>query len=142
MEELYELRTYIEQGRYTDALTLLGEVEAMSRDDRINRIGSFLEILLLHLIKRQAEQRTTRSWEISMQNAVSQINRTNKRRKAGGYYLRPDELREAIDEVYDDALRAASLEAFEGVYAPSQLAEMVEPEEIKAEALRLVLAAQ
>ena len=142
MEELYELRTYIEQGRYTDALTLLGEMEEMSRDDRINKIGSFLEILLLHLIKRQAEQRTTRSWEISMQNAVSQINRTNKRRKAGGYYLRPDELREAIDEVYANALRAASLEAFEGVYAPSQLAEMVEPEEIRAEALQMVLNAQ
>lgn len=142
MEELYELREHIEQGRYADALTLLGEMEAMSRDDRINRIGSFLEILLLHLIKQQAEQRTTRSWEVSMRNAVDQINRTNKRRKAGGYYLRSDELREAIEEVYNNALRSAALEAFEGIYAPSQLAEMVEPEEIQAKALQLVLDAQ
>jgi len=61
MEELYELRSYIEQGRYADALVLLGEMEEMSRDDKINKVGSFLEILLLHLIKRHAEKRTTRS---------------------------------------------------------------------------------
>jgi len=35
MEELVELRTYLEQGRYTDALTLVGEMDEMSRDDML-----------------------------------------------------------------------------------------------------------
>ena len=62
MDELLELRTHIEQGRYAEALTLIGEMEEMSRDDKINKIESFLHILLLHLIKQAVEQRTTRSW--------------------------------------------------------------------------------
>ena len=42
MEELYELRTYIETGKYQEALLLLDEMEEMSRDDKINRISSFM----------------------------------------------------------------------------------------------------
>lgn len=42
MEELVELRIYLEQGRYTDALTLVGEMDEMSRDDKINKIMSIL----------------------------------------------------------------------------------------------------
>ena len=142
MEELYELRSYIEQGCYTDALVLLGEMEEMSRDDKINKIGSFLEILLLHLIKRHAENRTTRSWDISIRNTIAEIGRSNKRRKAGGYYLTKAELQEAIDEVYETALGSASLEAFDGIYDPTQLAEMIDETAIKAEALRLLLHTQ
>lgn len=142
MEELYELRAYIEQGRYADALVLLGEMEEMSRDDKINKIGSFLEILLLHLIKGQAEKRTTRSWDISIRNAVEQITFVNKRRKAGGYYLTPEDLREVIAERFPNALRLASLESFEGVYDATQLAEMVDDEQLKEQAFRLIQEAQ
>ena len=142
MEELYELRSYIEQGRYADALVLLGEMEEMSRDDKINKIGSFLEILLLHLIKRHAEKRTTRSWDISIRNAVEQITFVNKRRKAGGYYLTADDLREVIAERFPTALRLASLESFEGVYDATQIAEMIDDEQIKAQAFRLIQEAQ
>jgi len=98
MEELLELREHIEHGRYDSALLLIGEMEEMSQDDKINKIGSFVTILLLHLIKQQAEGRSTRSWEISIRNAIREIIFTNKRRKAGGYYLRADDLREIIDE--------------------------------------------
>ena len=42
MEELFELRTHIEKGRYAEALVLLGEMEEMSREDKINKIESFL----------------------------------------------------------------------------------------------------
>ena len=62
MEELHELRTYIEQGHYDDALNLIGEMEEMSKDDKINRRLSYFLILQMHLIKQQAENRTTRSW--------------------------------------------------------------------------------
>src|SRR5438552_9133960 len=87
MEELYELRTYIETGKYQEALLLLEEMEDMSRDDKINRISSFMEVLLVHLIKQITEKKTTKSWEVSIRHALRQIVKINKRRKAGGWYL-------------------------------------------------------
>jgi hypothetical protein len=142
MEELQELRTFIEQGRYPEALVLLGEMEEMSYSDKVNKIQSFLTVLLLHLIKQHAEQRTTRSWEISIQNSIDQIIRSNKRRKAGGYYLEAHELQGAIDEIYTNAVRLASIEAFEGRYDPPELAELVDEGAIKEQALRMILEAQ
>ncbi len=142
MEELLELRQHIEAGRYTDALVLIGEMEEMSRDDKINKIASYIEVLLLHLIKQSAEARSTRSWEVSIRNALVNIVRTNKRRKAGGYYLSDDEVFLAIDESYPNALRHASLEAFEGIRSPDQLSEMINESAIKEEALGLILEAQ
>jgi hypothetical protein len=94
VDELMELREHIEQGDYLGALTLIGEMEEMSREDKINKIGSFMEILILHLIKQHAEQRSTRSWDVSIKNSVENIIDINKRKKAGGYYLDPAELKE------------------------------------------------
>jgi hypothetical protein len=142
MEELMELREYIEQGRYADALVLIGEMEEMSRDDKINKFGSYLTILLLHLIKQHAEKRTTRSWDVSIQNAVQQMAYVNKRRKAGGFYLSTQEIREALEAWYDIALRQASLEAFGGVYSVDELAAMVNDSAVKEEALGLILETQ
>lgn len=142
MEELLELRAHIEQGRYAEALALLGEMEEMSRDDKINKIESFLHILLLHLIKQHVEQRTTRSWEVSIQNAIDGVKRVNKRRKAGGYYLSSDDLAESIEETFPAALRHASLEAFEGRYDDAELATRFDHHALKQQALRMVLEAQ
>lgn len=142
MEELFELRSLIESKRYPEALLLLGEMEEMSRDDKINKISSLLEIILLHLIKQHAEERTTRSWTISIRNAIQQILRTNKRRKAGGFYLTQDDLQDAVEESYENALRLASLEALEGRFDPTELGERVDPNAIMQEALHLIQQAQ
>jgi hypothetical protein len=142
MEELFELKACIEEGRYTDAIVLLGEMEEMSRDDKINKIESFMEILLLHLIKQHAEKRSTRSWETSVFNSVRQIYKINRRRKAGGYYLKTEELRDAIEESYPAALKHAALEAFEGTLSDTELSQMADETRIKEEALRLILNAQ
>ena len=83
----------------------------MSKDDKLNKIFSFGIILLLHLIKQRAEKRTTRFWDTSIFNAVQQIQRTNKRRKAGGQYLIDSELRETLEDAYPSALKGAALEA-------------------------------
>lgn len=142
MEELFELRACIEGGRYADALVLVGEMEEMSREDKINKIESFLDILLIHLIKQYAEKRTTRSWDASVHNAVRQISKTNKRRKAGGFYLSEDELRESIDESYPAALKYASVEAFGGALDEDQLALKTDENQIKQKALALIVNAQ
>lgn len=96
MQELQELREHIQSGRYAEALALIDELDELSRDDKINKIESYMEILLIHLIKQQVEKRTTRSWDVSIRNAIQKINLTNKRRKAGGTYLEEDEIKEAL----------------------------------------------
>jgi hypothetical protein len=135
MEELVELRRYIEQQRYSEALDLIAEMDEMSREDKINKIHSFAEILLLHLIKQEAEKRTTRLWDLTIRNAVRQIGRVNKRRKSGGVYVDETELREIIADVYQPALERAALETFEGRYDDQELGQKVNRVTIEAQAL-------
>jgi len=142
MEEISQLRRYLEEHRYDDALQIAIDLEDMARDDKITRISSFAEVLLVHLIKQAAEQRTTRSWQVSIDYAAESIAIVNKRRKAGGFYLTPEELREAVVEAYSKALKRASLEAFEGTYTHQELGAMVQPEALVDEALRLILSQQ
>jgi hypothetical protein len=139
MDELNELRAHIEHGRYAEALVLIGEMEEMSRDDKIQKIESFLQVLLVHLIKQQVEGRTTRSWDVSIRNAADAIRRVNKRRRAGGHYLSRDELAEAVDEILPSALRQASLEACEGRFDETELGARVDADLLTRDALALVV---
>jgi hypothetical protein len=111
----------------------------MSKDDKLNKIFSFGVILLLHLIKQSAEKRSTKSWEISIFNSVKQIQRSNKRRKAGGNYLTPAELQETLEDAYESALKQAAFEAFEGRYEAEEIALMVERTTIINQAIALIL---
>jgi hypothetical protein len=140
MEELLELKGFLLGGNIHEALLLVEEMTEMSKDDKLNKISSFAKILLLHLIKRQAEGRTTRSWDASIENAVYEIQKTNRRRKAGGNYLSIEELREAISDAYRVALSGAAAEAFGGCYTVSQLAAMVDRNNIIDQAIALILA--
>lgn len=138
MEELLDLRKLLEQGKINEALLLVDELEEMSLSDKINKIDSYGVILLIHLIKQKAENRSTRSWEVSIENAIREINKINKRRKSGGVYLNPTELQEILEQGYQVALKRAALEAFEGRYETEELAAMVNEEEIINQALQLI----
>ncbi len=140
MEELLELKSFLLGGNIHEALLLVEEMTEMSKDDKLNKISSFAKILLLHLIKRQAEGRTTRSWDASIENAVYEIQKTNRRRKAGGNYLSIEELREAISDAYRVALSGAAADAFGGCYTVPQLAAMVDRNTIIDQAIALILA--
>jgi hypothetical protein len=135
MEELLALKDRLLQGDLTGALAIVEELEEISRDDKVSNIRSYAKILLLHLIKQQAENRITRFWDISIRNAALEIQSKNKRRRAGGHYLNLEELRAAVEEAYEPALNAASLEVAEGIYEPATLAEMVNREAIIDQAL-------
>ena len=139
MDELVELRTLLETGRIEEALLLVDELEEMSREDKINKMSSYMRILLIHLIKQQAEQRRTRSWEVSIKEALRQINRTNSRRKAAGVYLSREELQSELEDVYDLALERAALEAFGGVYSVEDIATRVSRAQVLEEALRHIV---
>lgn len=142
MEELMTLKELLYQGKISEALELVEELEEMSKSDKLNKIFSYGIILLLHLIKQVAEKRTTKSWEASIRNAVKQIQRTNNRPKAKGTYLTEEELEETLQDAYDSALDRASLEAFEGAYDADEIGAMVEKEEIIQRAIDLILERQ
>ncbi len=139
MEELITIKQLLYQGKVTEALEMVEELEEMSKSDKVNKIYSYGIILLLHLIKQYAQKRTTRSWEVSIHNAVKQIQRTNQRYKAKGTYLSEEELAETLQEAYELGLERAALEAFEGRYEAEELGKMVEPTQILDTAISLIL---
>ena len=134
MNELQELREKIEKQDYQGALAIVDELEEMSVEDKLNKIYSYMVILLVHLIKREAEARTTSSWDRSIYNSIDNINRTNKRRKSGGYYANFEVLKEIIEEAYPRALREASFEAFEGTLSQIELEKKVDSDSLKIKA--------
>ncbi|MEH1884617.1 DUF29 family protein [Nostoc sp.] len=145
MEELLELRQLLEQGKIYEALLLVDELEEMSLSDKINKIDSYGVILLIHLIKQKAEKRSTRSWDVSIENTVREINKINKRRKSGGFYLNQTELMDILQQGYQVALKRAALEAFvraafrrKGRYEAQELAAIVNQQETLAQALELI----
>ncbi|HBL12311.1 MAG TPA: hypothetical protein DD379_13060 [Cyanobacteria bacterium UBA11162] len=139
MEELLELKKLILKGDNQGALLIVEELEEMGKKDIIKTIRSYGIILLLHLIKQQVENRTTRSWDVSIRNSVREIQRENKRRKAGGYYLSKEELVETLEEAYLNAIDDASLEVKEGRYQLEELQQLVNQEEILNRALALIM---
>lgn len=138
MEEILELRKSINEGRYADALHIIDELEEMAKDDKLDKIFSYMQILLIHLIKQNAEQRTTRSWDNSIYHSLSQIKRVNKRRKSGGDYMKQDELFEDLHDAFDLAIRDAAQETFEGLYSYEQLLTKIDKNKILAEAMNLI----
>lgn len=138
MEELLTLKELLLKGDIKSSLAIVEELEEMSLKDIIKTIRSYAVILILHLIKQQAEKRTTRSWEVSIRNSVREIQRENKRRKAGGYYLTSKELMETLEEAYLNALDEASLEVEEGQHKPEELENLISKEEILNRTLALI----
>ena len=68
MYELEELRKRIEEQDYVAALQIVDQLDEMSKEDKLNKIYSYMVILLIHLIKQEAEARTTSSWNRSIFN--------------------------------------------------------------------------
>lgn len=139
MEELITIKEFLLAGKIPEALALVEELEEMSKSDKINKIFSYGIILLLHLIKKAAEKRTTKSWEVSIRNAVTQIQRVNRRHKAKGTYLSDEELLETLQDAFESALDKASLEAFEGVYDAQEIAAMIDQAQIIDQAFKLIV---
>ncbi|GAB4297795.1 MAG: hypothetical protein Fur0025_35990 [Oscillatoriaceae cyanobacterium] len=139
MEEILALKELLQKGDIQGSLAIVEELEEMSKQDIIDTIRSYAVVLLLHLVKQQAENRTTRSWEVSIRNAVREIQRKNKRRKPGGYYLTREELWETLEEGYLNAIDEASLEVAEGRYEPEELTTIINRTEILNRGLGLIL---
>ena len=138
MEELLELKALLLKGDIKGSLAIVEELEDMSKNGIISTIRSYAVILLLHLIKQQAEKRTTRSWDVSIRNSVREIQRQNKRRNAAGYYLSDEELTETLNDAYLNALDAASLEVELGRYQSEEIEAIIDKNKLISDALLLI----
>ena len=138
MEELWELRQALEVGDIQTALAIVDEMDEMSRDDKIQKIASYMRVLLVHKIKQAVEGRSAKSWDVSIRHALRQIVAVNKRRKGGGWYLHDDDLAACLAEIYESALDWASLEVHEGVYSTEELATMHDREAVLADTLNMI----
>ena len=139
MEELEALRKLVEEHDYNAALILINEMDEMAKDDKINKIESYIRILLIHIIKQQAEKRSTLSWENSIDYSLDGIGATNERKKSGGHYLQDEEIQHSIERILPSAIKWAAKEAFGGAFNAKILSEMIDNEAIKQEALDKIL---
>ncbi|MBW4606421.1 MAG: DUF29 domain-containing protein [Hassallia sp. WJT32-NPBG1] len=130
-QELSELRNSILEGRYADALVIVDELEGMSKQGILRNIQSYLNILLIHLIKNQLEQRLTGSWVNYIRNSIKEIRKLNIKDNKTSYYINKDEWETFIEEeVIEDAIADASLEVFNGKYTRSQLSAILDRKQI------------
>lgn len=97
-----------------------------------------MQVLLIHLIKQNAGQRSTRSWDNSIKYSLYQIQRVNKRRKIVGDYIKSDELFDNLAETFVLSLDQAAEETFEGIYTSEQLSSKIDKNKILAEAMKMI----
>lgn len=140
MDELLELKQYIETERYDDALLLISEMEEMAKEDKLNKISSFIVILLIHLIKQRAEKHSTKSWDTSIYASLFEVKKTNKRKKSGGFYAESTDFTQMVEDGYPLALRKAANEAFGGSFEDSELEKLFDVASLKQEALDKLIA--
>jgi hypothetical protein len=138
MEEILTLKELLLKGDIPGSLAIVEELEEMGRKDIYKTIRSYSIVLLIHLIKRQVEKRTTRSWDVSIQNAIFEIRDENKRPCSQSYYLSPEELDEVLEVAYKQAINKASLEVSEGIYEAKELEKLANKEEILNQAMELI----
>lgn len=138
MEELLELKALLLKGDIKGSLAIIEDLEDMGKNAIISTIRIYAVILLLHLIKQQAEKRTTRSWDVSIRNSVRQIQRQNKCRNAAEYYLSDEELTDTLNDAYLNALDAASLEVESGRYQSEQIEAIIDKSKLISDAFLLI----
>ncbi|MBD2183683.1 DUF29 family protein [Planktothrix sp. FACHB-1355] len=137
-QELTDLRNYILEKRYEDALILIDELEGMSRQAILRNIQSFLDMMMMHLIKNQIEQGLTNSWIASISDSIVQIKRLNLKENKTSYYVKADEWELMLEEAIASSIRPASAELLNGKLKPSQVSQMLDNAKLMAKAKQLL----
>lgn len=137
-QELTDLRNSILEERYQDALEIVDELEGMSKQAILRNIQSFIDRMLIHLIKNQVEQRLTNSWVASISDSLVQIKRLNLKDNKTFYYVKNDEWESLVEEGIANAIRPASVEVLNGRLKPAQLSERLDRTQLIVTAKQLL----
>ncbi|TAF06980.1 MAG: hypothetical protein EAZ77_11170 [Nostocales cyanobacterium] len=138
-QELIDLRNSIVEGRYTDALAIVDELEGMSKQAILRNIQAFLRILLIHLIKNQIEQRLTNSGIASIRNSLIEIKKINLKENKKSDYVNQDEWQIYLEDELTPAIVDASLEVFNGTFKRKQLSQMLNKPQLILNATELLV---
>lgn len=118
IQELADLKASLLEGRYQDALTLVEQLDGMSRQAKIDAIESQLVRMLIHLVKNQLEQRLTNSWAASIRGALVEIKRLNLQDNRISTYIKQNEWQSLMEDALESAISDASVEVFPGKLYP------------------------
>lgn len=138
-QELIDLRTCIQEGRYADALVIVDELEGMSKQAILRNIQAYLRIMLIPLIKNQVEQRLTNSWVAFIRNSLIEIKKLNLKDNKKSYYINLNEWDTYIEDEIEVAVPDASVEVLNGIYNEFQLTEMVDINQIIQTVLKFLV---
>ena len=130
VQELIDIKNCILEGRNEDAIAIIDELEGMSKQATLRNIGSFLMILLIHLIKNQVEQRLTNSWAAFIANSIRGVKKLNLKDNKTSYYINDSEWEPFLEDELEAAIREASREVLEGKLSRAQLNLRVDREQI------------
>ena len=137
-KKLIDLRDSIVEGRYDDALEIVYDLESTIKEDKINKIQSYLVRMMINLIKNQIELRLTNFWVASISDSLLQIKRANFKDNKTSYYVKLDEWEPMLAEALEAAIRPASVEVLGGKLRPAQLSGMIKRIEIVKTGERLL----
>lgn len=124
-QELTDLRVSIVEGRYSDAIAIIDDLEEMSKKAILRNIMSFLIRLMIHLIKNQIESRLTNSWIASISDSVIEIQDLNLKDNKKSFYIQFNEWRPYLEEAIERAIRPASVEVMDGKLKPARVSEQI-----------------
>lgn len=137
-QELADLRLSILEGRYSEALAIVDDLEGMGRKGILRNIKSFLIRMLIHLIKNQIETRMTNSWAASIRDSVIEIQDLNLQDNQTSHYLKQEDWESLLEESLSRAISTASVEVRDGAYTPFQLKHLVDAAHILQTAQELL----
>ena len=129
-QELTDLRNSILEGRYDDALFIVDELESMSKQDKINKIKSYLVRIMVHLIKNQIEKCLTNYLVASISDSIDQIQTTNLKDNNTSYYINQEEWVILLKETMGRAIRLAAVEVQGGKLRPAQISAMIDKNQL------------
>lgn len=129
-QELFDLKQSILEGRYEDVLNLVDELEGMSQQAILHNIESYLIRLIVHLLKKQIENRLTNYWVASISDSILKIKKLNLKDNKVSYYIKSDEWQPFLEEAIEAAIAPTSVEALNGQLTPMQLSERIDRNQI------------
>lgn len=112
MEEILELKYCLQNQQYDRALTIVKQLEAMGKQDKINDLESLLVVLLIHLIEIQVKKRVTINCKNAITHSILAIQKRNRLGK-NYCYIEMNSWNSHISNCQFEAMLGAVKEAFE-----------------------------
>ena len=138
MNEILDLKQFLLEGNFSEAMKLITELETMARQDKLNAIETFLAILISRLIVIQViDDIIYRSYVNDIRNSLIEIQRRN--RLGDGCYIEADLWRSHYENMvpYAILIAAETTELLES-YDVEQLKEAVNFDLLQADTLKLI----